>query len=332
MIGARIREDIDIILQKDPAARSRIEILFCYPGLHALAIHRVAHRLWLRENRLTARFISHISRLFTGIEIHPGATIGRRVVIDHGMGVVIGETAEVGDDVLLYMGVVLGGTTLTKGKRHPTLGKGVVIGSGAAVLGPVNLGDYAKVGAGAVVVRDVPPGATVVGVPGRIAGLERRTTQDDIRDNAMPDPTLRVISRMLERQSSLEEKISKLEKELVCIRQHAPITPVSDREEEIWVALRQIIDPEIGHNVVDVGLIRSVKITGEEVDVEMALNTESCPLLEYLVNQVETRLKLITWISNVKVEVIHDPWEAETCLNPLIHYKVNTEDEKQIEP
>jgi serine O-acetyltransferase len=325
MIAARIREDIRVILQKDPASRSRVEILFCYPGLHALAFHRVAHRLWLKNYTLTARFLSHISRFLTGIEIHPGATIGRRVVIDHGMGVVIGETAEVGDDALLYMGVVLGGTTLTKGKRHPTLGNGVVIGTGAAVLGPVTLGDYAKVGAGAVVVRDVPPGATVVGVPGRIAGLERRTNQDDIRDNAMPDPTLRVISRMLERQSSLEEKIRKLETDLVCIRQQAPVTPISDREAEIWAALRQIIDPEIGHNVVDVGLIRTVTITAEEVDVVMALNTESCPLLEYLVNQVENRLKLINWVTAVKVDVIHDPWEAATCLNPSIHYTEKTE-------
>ncbi|PWR70911.1 serine O-acetyltransferase [Methanospirillum lacunae] len=331
MIGAQIREDISSILQKDPAARSRIEILFCYPGLHALTIHRVAHRLWLREHRLAARFLSHISRFFTGIEIHPGATIGRRVVIDHGMGVVIGETAEVGDEVLLYMGVVLGGTTLTKVKRHPTLGKGVVIGSGAAVLGPVTLGDYAKVGAGAVVVRDVPPGATVVGVPGRIAGLKRHPTQDDIRDNEMPDPTLRVISRMLERQSSLEEKIQKLEKDLVCIRQQAPVTPISDREAEIWAALRQIIDPEIGHNIVDVGLIKLVEITEEDVNVEMSLNTESCPLLEYLVNQVENRLKLIEWVRIVKVEVIHDPWESETCQNTLIHYNEKSEGEKQPE-
>ncbi|HWQ63671.1 MAG TPA: serine O-acetyltransferase [Methanospirillum sp.] len=328
MIGAQIREDIRSILQKDPAARSRIEILFCYPGLHALAIHRVSHSLWLREHRLAARFLSHISRFFTGIEIHPGATIGRRVVIDHGMGVVIGETAEVGDDVLLYMGVVLGGTTLAKVKRHPTLGKGVVIGSGAAVLGPVTLGDYAKVGAGAVVVRDVPPGATVVGVPGRIAGLKRHPTQDDIRDNEMPDPTLRVISRMLERQSSLEEKIQKLEKDLVCIRQQAPATPISDREAEIWAALRQIIDPEIGHNIVDVGLIKLVKITEEDIVVEMSLNTESCPLLEYLVNQVENRLKLIEWVREVKIEVIHDPWEAEACQNSLIHYNEKSESEK----
>lgn len=321
MIGPLIREDIRAIIEKDPAARSRFEIFLCYPGLHALAVHRVSHLLWLKNRRFMARLLSHMARFLTGIEIHPGARIGRRVVIDHGMGVVIGETAEVGDDVLLYMGVVLGGTTLTKGKRHPTLGNGVVIGSGASVLGPITVGEYAKIGAGSVVVRDVPPGATVVGVPGRIAGLERRTTQDDIRDNAMPDPTLRVISRMLERQSALEEKISKLEEDLVCVRQRAPVTPVSDREAEVWAALTQVIDPEIGHNVVEVGLITTVAITGEQVNVEMTMNTESCPLLEYLVNQVENRLNLIGWIDSVKVEVIHDPWESKTCLNQAIHYK-----------
>ena len=313
MIGRQIREDLKAFFEKDPAARSRIEILLCYPGLHALIIHRISHRLWVKNLNFSARFLSHISRFLTGVEIHPGAIIGSRVVIDHGMGVVIGETAEVGDDVLLYMGVVLGGTTLTKGKRHPTLGNGVVVGSGASILGPVTVGKYAKIGAGSVVVRDVPPGATVVGVPGRIAGLERRTTQDDIRDNAMPDPTLRVISRLLERQSALEEQIAKLEKDLVCIREQAPDTPVSDRKAEIWAALRQVIDPEIGHNIVDVGLIRSVIIEAESVKVEMGLNTKSCPLLEYLVNQVENRLKLIGWITQVKVDVVNDPWEGEAC-------------------
>ncbi|HWQ66997.1 MAG TPA: serine O-acetyltransferase [Methanospirillum sp.] len=325
MIGSLVREDIRTILEKDPAARSRLEIFLCYPGLHALAIHRISHHCWLGGHRFFARLLSHLARFISGIEIHPGAVIGRRVVIDHGMGVVIGETAEVGDDVLLYMGVVLGGTTLTKGKRHPTLGTGVVIGSGASVLGPVIVGEYAKIGAGAVVVRDVPPGATVVGVPGRIAGLERRTTQDDIRDNAMPDPTLRVISRLLERQSALEEQIGKLQQDLVCISQRAPVTPISDREAEIWSALKQVIDPEIGHNVVDIGLIKSVVITGEDVDVEMALNTESCPLLKYLVNQVENRLNLISWVTRVTVTVIHDPWESETCLDSSLHIKIKKE-------
>ncbi|PKL59439.1 MAG: serine O-acetyltransferase [Methanomicrobiales archaeon HGW-Methanomicrobiales-4] len=313
MIGRQIREDLKAFLEKDPAARSRVEILLCYPGLHALILHRISHRLWMKNHHFSARFLSQITRFLTGVEIHPGAIIGSRVVIDHGMGVVIGETAEIGDDVLLYMGVVLGGTTMTKGKRHPTLGSGVVVGSGASILGPITIGKYAKIGAGSVVVRDVPPGATVVGVPGRIAGLERRTTQDDIRDNAMPDPTLRVISRLLERQSALEKQIGRLEKDLVCIRQHTPDTPISDRKAEIWAALRQVIDPEIGHDIVDVGLIRSVVIEEESVTVEMGLNTKSCPLLEYLVNQVENRLKLIGWITKVKVDVVNDPWEGETC-------------------
>ncbi len=315
MIGKQIRGDIAAIFLKDPAARSRIEVILCYPGLHALVLHRVAHRLWTKNYHFLARFLSHIARFLTGVEIHPGAVIGERVVIDHGMGVVIGETAEVGNDVLLYMGVVLGGTALTKGKRHPTLGDGVVVGSGASILGPITIGKYAKIGAGSVVVRDVPPGATVVGVPGRIAGLEKRTSQDDIRDNAMPDPTLRVISRVLERQSILEEQIAKLENDLVCIRQRPPETALSDRNSEIWGALKQVIDPEIGHNVVDVGLIRSVEIENESVVVEMALNTKSCPLLEYLVNQVENRLKLISWIKEVKVNVTHDPWESDVCQN-----------------
>lgn len=315
MIGRQIRDDINAIFEKDPAARSRIEVLFCYPGLHALLFHRIAHRLWSRQWFFSARFLSHFSRFLTGVEIHPGAVIGRRVVIDHGMGVVIGETAEVGDDVLIYMGVVLGGTTLSRGKRHPTLGNGVVVGSGASILGPVIIGSYAKIGAGSVVVRDVPPGATVVGVPGRIAGLERYTAQDDIRDNAMPDPTLRVISRLLERQNYLEDRIAGLEKQLVCINQQVPEISAADRRSQIWAALRQVIDPEIGHNIVDVGLIQAVKIDDESVVVEMKLNTKSCPLLEYLVSQTETRLKLIGWIKDLQVHVIDDPWDPEACLS-----------------
>lgn len=313
MIGREIRDDINTIFQKDPAARSRVEVLLCYPGLHALIAHRISHRLWLSNHHFFARLLSHLARFLTGVEIHPGAVIGRRVVIDHGMGVVIGETAEVGDDVLIYMGVVLGGTTLTKGKRHPTLGDGVVVGSGASILGPIIIGNYSKIGAGSVVVRDVPPGATVVGVPGRIAGLDRTRTQDDIRDNAMPDPTLRVISRLLERQNVLEEKIHSLEKDLVCIQQKTPDTPVPDRSGEIWTALRQVIDPEIGHNIVDVGLIQAVHINLQSVVVEMKMNTKSCPLLDYLVNQVENRLKLIGWIKELQVVVIDDPWGPNFC-------------------
>jgi serine O-acetyltransferase len=164
----RLREDIASVFERDPAARTTWEVLTCYPGLHALLFHRVAHQLWQAKLRWLARWLSHWARWFTGIEIHPGATIGRRFFIDHGMGVVIGETAEIGDDCTLYHGVTLGGTSWAKGKRHPTLEAGVVIGAGAKVLGPITVGREGKVGSNAVVVRDVPPGATAVGIPARI--------------------------------------------------------------------------------------------------------------------------------------------------------------------
>jgi serine O-acetyltransferase len=164
----RLREDIAMVLERDPAARSTFEVLTLYPGVHALAWHRFANRLWLANFKWTGLWISQLSRFFTGIEIHPGATIGRRVFIDHGMGVVIGETAEVGDDCTIYQGVTLGGTKLNKGKRHPTLGRYVTVSAGAKILGPFTVGDGAKVGANAVVLKEVPPGATVVGIPGRI--------------------------------------------------------------------------------------------------------------------------------------------------------------------
>ncbi len=165
---ALLREDIACVFERDPAARTTWEVLTCYPGLHALTLHRGAHWLWGQRLRWMARFLSHLTRWLTGIEIHPGATIGRRVFIDHGMGVVIGETAVINDDCTLYHGVTLGGTSWTKGKRHPTLESGVVIGAGAKVLGPIIVGKGAKIGSNAVVVRDVPPGAVAVGIPARI--------------------------------------------------------------------------------------------------------------------------------------------------------------------
>jgi serine O-acetyltransferase len=165
---ARLREDIACVFDRDPAARSTWEVLTCYPGLHALTLHRFSHWLWGHEVRWFARWFSHLTRWLTGIEIHPGATIGRRVFIDHGMGVVIGETAEIGDECTLYHGVTLGGTSWKKGKRHPTLARGVVIGAGAKILGPVLLGEGAKIGSNSVVVRDVPASATAVGIPARI--------------------------------------------------------------------------------------------------------------------------------------------------------------------
>jgi len=164
----RLREDVGIVFDRDPAARTVFEVLTTYPGLHAIVVHRVAHRLWGWGLKWLARVLAHLARWLTGIEIHPGATIGRRVFIDHGMGVVIGETAEIGDDCTLYHGVTLGGTSWQKGKRHPTLARGVIIGAGAKVLGPIVLGEGAKVGSNAVVVKDVPAGATAVGIPARI--------------------------------------------------------------------------------------------------------------------------------------------------------------------
>jgi serine O-acetyltransferase len=217
---SRFREDIASVFDRDPAARSTWEILTCYPGLHALLFHRLAHRLWGWRLRWLARWTSHIARWVTGIEIHPGATIGRRFFIDHGMGVVIGETAEIADDVTLYHGVTLGGTTWNKGKRHPTLGKGVVVGAGAKILGPLVVGDYAKVGSNAVVVKDVPPGATAVGIPARIIMEERDQAREahaaklgfsayglSSRDD---DPVAQAIRGLTDHTAELEAHIAEL--------------------------------------------------------------------------------------------------------------------------
>ena len=201
---ARMREDIAAVFERDPAARSVPEIVFNYPGMHAIWMHRPAHRLWRRNRTFLARLLSHVNRFITGVEIHPGATIGRRFVIDHGMGVVIGETTEIGDDVMLYQGVTLGGTSRKKEKRHPTLEDGVVVGAGAKVLGAVTVGTGARIGAGAIVVRDVPPGATVVGVAGRV--IERRK-HDEHHVNlaeSKGDHDVRVLEVLVDRVSDLE--------------------------------------------------------------------------------------------------------------------------------
>ena len=178
---SRLREDIACILERDPAARSAWEALSCYPGLHALVMHRWAHACWTRGWHWLGRFISHLARFFTGIEIHPGATVGRRVFMDHGMGIVIGETAEIGDDCTIYQGVTLGGTSLYKGaKRHPTLGRGVVVSAGAKVVGGFTVGDGARVGANAVLLKPVPPGATAVGIPARIIEAKADALSEDV--------------------------------------------------------------------------------------------------------------------------------------------------------
>lgn len=206
-----LREDIQTVFTKDPAARSVAEVILCYPGLHALWFHRLAHFLWQHKLKLLARTLSHINRFLTGIEIHPGAKIGRRFFIDHGAGVVIGETSEIGDNVLLYQGVVLGGTTLEKRKRHPTLGNNVEMGSGAIALGPITIGDGARIGSGSVVIKSVPPGATVVGIPGKIVE-DRRKPLMDLEHGKLPDPVAEAIKLVLEEQDKLEERLKRLEK------------------------------------------------------------------------------------------------------------------------
>jgi len=205
-----LREDVRTIFDRDPAARSVWEVLFCYPGLHALWFHKIAHFCWNHKLRFLGRIISHCSRFITGIEIHPGAKIGKRFFIDHGMGVVIGETAEIGNDVLLYQGVVLGGTSLVKEKRHPTIGNRVVIGSAAIVLGPITIRDDARIGANSVVVNSVPKGVTVVGIPGKIV-QDKRETVFNLEHGKLPDPINDAIKIILQNQTGLENRIKKLE-------------------------------------------------------------------------------------------------------------------------
>lgn len=220
----RLREDIACVFERDPAARSKLEVLTAYPGLHAVWLHRFSHRLWNWRWHWVARMLAHLGRWLTGIEIHPGATIGRRFFIDHGMGVVIGETAEIGDDCTLYHGVTLGGTSWEKAKRHPTLGDNIVIGAGAKILGPITLGDNARVGSNSVVVKDVPAGATVVGIPGRIitqAVDEKFQRRQAIADKMgfdaygqhgqMPDPVAHAMDCILDHMHLIDQKMEQLD-------------------------------------------------------------------------------------------------------------------------
>lgn len=220
-----IRSEIDAMMARDPAARSRLEVVLCYPGFQALLFHRVSHGLWRRGWRLLGRWVSQIGRLLTGIEIHPGAVIGERLFIDHGMGVVIGETSEIGDDVTLYHGVTLGGVAPSvdshaqrNTKRHPTLENGVIVGSGAQVLGPITVGRNARIGANAVVTKDVPGGATVVGIPGRVVQPREPQTREEPRFVAygtptgdLPDPVARAIDGLLDEVQSLRARVNSLE-------------------------------------------------------------------------------------------------------------------------
>ncbi len=215
MIFKRLREEIDSIRARDPAARSGLEILLCYPGLHVVMFHRAASAAWRMRLHLVARLVSQFGRFLTGIEIHPAATIGRRLFIDHGSGVVIGETAEIGNDVTLYHGVTLGGTSLDAGKRHPTLQDGVIVGAGAKILGPVVVGTNARIGANAVVLSDVPAGVTMVGIPARIALAKRKSEGFHAYgcDEDLPDPVLRAVETLRNELNRLQARIDELEAE-----------------------------------------------------------------------------------------------------------------------
>ena len=211
-----LRRDIRAVLERDPAARSRLEVLCCYPGVHALAFHRLAHAIWGSGFTTLARFISHVARFLTGIEIHPAAKLGPGLFIDHGMGVVIGETAEIGENVTLLQGVTLGGTSLRREKRHPTLGNDVVVGAGAKIIGGFTIGDGSRIGAGSVVVREVPPNCVVVGVPGRITYRDGQRVggEIDLNQTDLPDPVSKAIEQLVDRVRSLEADLETLQKRM----------------------------------------------------------------------------------------------------------------------
>lgn len=255
----RMREDIRSVFHRDPAARSTLEVLICYPGLHAVWLHRLAHALWGADWKLLARVVSHLGRWLTGIEIHPGARIGRRFFIDHGVGVVIGETAEIGDDVTLYHGVTLGGTSWNKGKRHPTLADGVIVGAGAKILGPFTVGAGAKVGSNAVVTKEVPPGATVVGIPGRIIlrggepddALEarRKALAEKIGFDAygvgedMPDPVARAIGQLLDHLQAVDDRLEGMCKALTALGSDYCAKDLPQLRAEDFAAVRSTARP-----------------------------------------------------------------------------------------
>lgn len=226
----RVKEDMNMVRMRDPAARSTLEILLCYPGLFAIWFHRISQWFWNHNLLFLGRFISALARFFTGIEIHPGAAIGRRVFIDHGMGVVIGETAIVGNDVLIYQGVVLGGTSLVRKKRHPTIKDGVVIGSGAKIIGNITIGTCSKIGAGSVVLRSIPPGSTCVGIPGRVVQEERKCAID-LDHGKLPDPVAEVINLLLKRQDEMEAQIMQLGLTSEVMKTNGLLTRKSEIEE-----------------------------------------------------------------------------------------------------
>jgi serine O-acetyltransferase len=224
-----LRRDIRAVFERDPAARSLPEVLFCYPGLHAIWIQRLSHWCWTHRLKLLGRFLSHLGRFLTGIEIHPGARLGPGLFIDHGMGVVIGETAEIGENVTIYQGVTLGGTSLEKVKRHPTIGNNVVIGSGAKVLGPFTVGDNSRIGSGSVVVKEVPANSVVVGVPGRVTHRDGKKVEHgiDLNMTDLPDPVARAIQSLMDRVGELERALAEFTRLLPPALDGAPDEPAS---------------------------------------------------------------------------------------------------------
>ncbi|HUY18312.1 MAG TPA: serine O-acetyltransferase EpsC [Candidatus Binataceae bacterium] len=231
-IVSRFREDIEAVFRHDPAARTVLEIILTYPGLHAIWQHRLAHWFWERRLKLLGRMVSEVSRFLTGIEIHPGAQLGRRLFIDHGMGVVIGETAELGDDVLIYQGVTLGGTSHKKEKRHPTIEDHVLISAGATVIGPVRIGRGSRIGAGAVVISSAPPYSTIVGIPGKvIEGESARHDVMELEHGRLPDPVARAMNTMVEKLNELTVRMAELEERQDCLEEQPPGTapPASSR-------------------------------------------------------------------------------------------------------
>ncbi|MCF6265457.1 MAG: serine O-acetyltransferase [Desulfuromusa sp.] len=210
---SQLKEDLKVVFERDPAVRGVFEIIFCYPGFHAMFFYRISHWLWNNKMKFLGRLVSHFGRFLTGIEIHPGATIGRGFFIDHGMGVVIGETAEIGENCTLYHGVTLGGTSWAKEKRHPTLGNNVIIGSGAKILGPFKVGDDSKIGSNSVVVKEVPATATVVGIPGRVVLSGEKRIGVDLEHDKLPDPVAKAVSCVFDQIHRLEDKVAELQSE-----------------------------------------------------------------------------------------------------------------------
>jgi serine O-acetyltransferase len=224
---SRLREDIQVALDCDPAARGGLEVALAYPGVHAIWIHRMAHWMWNHRMRLSARLLSETGRLLTGVEIHPGATLGRRLFIDHGMGVVIGETTEIGNDVLIYQGVTLGGTSLTREKRHPTIEDHVMISAGASVIGPVTIGHGSRIGAGAVVVSSAPAYSTIVGIPGKVVERDRASDAIDLDHARLPDPVARAINVLSEQLKRMSVRMNEIEERQDCLEDKIPEEPAN---------------------------------------------------------------------------------------------------------